>query len=722
MATLVLTTLGTALGGPVGGALGSIIGQSIDRNLFGPAARRGPRLGDLRVQTSSYGTPIPRIYGRMRIAGTVVWATELREQEVASAASKGGAGAVNYAYSASFAVALSSRGAPSVRRIWADGKLLRAADGTFQSKVGFRFLNGSEQQAVDPLIASIEGVDRSPAFRGMALAVFEDLALADYGNRIPSLTFELVADEAPPRVAEVISDIARGAVEAGTDPRTLVGFAALGTDRRSAIEPLVDLWGGHYFDDGSVLRASEATGSALTIGDPRTTGCIVDGDRPAPRVLREHEPADALPAVVTIEYYDPERDYQTGQMRASAALGGRSVRRIDSASAIDAATAKSLASDALARRWTGRDRVTLRLSPSFAGVRPGQAIVIDSLPGRYRIEQVVLDGLVVVVEARRLASSAILPGADPGRATSYPGVAVGASVPLVLELPTTGWSSADGFGVMVAVGSKGRFRPVTIEVEANGQPVATLAVDRAAVTGIASSPLAPGPAFEIDRVNEVDVVLSDPDRFFYHADDDALAMGANTILIGDEVIQFGRAAALGGVAFRLSRLIRGCRGTEWAIESHVAGERVVLIEPDRLFPVTLDPAMIGADIVVRAFGRADDVSDLPTATTCAAGESLRPLGPCHASAAIVGTEIKLEWTRRRWGSVAWPSAGEAGVEAATFEVIIRRAGQSLRRVAQTPELSVQRAEIDALGAGRTEFEITEQGVVPSRPALLSIAS
>jgi hypothetical protein len=169
MATLVLTTLGTALGGPIGGALGSIIGQSIDQNLFGPPARRGPRLDDLRVQASSYGAAIPRIYGRMRVAGTVVWASDLREEEVVSGGGKGAPGAITYAYSASFAVALSSRPAQSIGRIWADGKLLRGADGTFKSKVTHRFHPGSEAQPVDPLIASIEGLDGSPAFRGLAL-------------------------------------------------------------------------------------------------------------------------------------------------------------------------------------------------------------------------------------------------------------------------------------------------------------------------------------------------------------------------------------------------------------------------------------------------------------------------------------------------------------------------------------------------------------------------
>lgn len=66
MATLVLSTVGNALGGPVGGAIGALIGQSIDNQLLGSASR-GPRLGDLKVQSSAYGTQIPRIYGSMRV-------------------------------------------------------------------------------------------------------------------------------------------------------------------------------------------------------------------------------------------------------------------------------------------------------------------------------------------------------------------------------------------------------------------------------------------------------------------------------------------------------------------------------------------------------------------------------------------------------------------------------------------------------------------------------
>ena len=54
MATLVLTAVGTAIGGPIGGAIGAMLGQQVDRAVFlSPKGRQGPRLSDLRVQTSS---------------------------------------------------------------------------------------------------------------------------------------------------------------------------------------------------------------------------------------------------------------------------------------------------------------------------------------------------------------------------------------------------------------------------------------------------------------------------------------------------------------------------------------------------------------------------------------------------------------------------------------------------------------------------------------------
>ncbi|MBA4010155.1 MAG: hypothetical protein C0486_15445, partial [Erythrobacter sp.] len=193
MATLLLTTLGSAIGGPIGGTLGGLIGNQIDARIFGPKGREGPRLKDLTVSTSSYGQPIPRQFGRMRVAGTVIWSTDLIETKQKQKGRKGQPSTTTFAYSASFAVALSSTPLDRIGRIWADGNLLRGAQDDLKVGGTLRFYRGFGDDPVDPLIAAAKGA-AAPAFRDCAYVVFENLELGDYGNRIPALSFEVFAD------------------------------------------------------------------------------------------------------------------------------------------------------------------------------------------------------------------------------------------------------------------------------------------------------------------------------------------------------------------------------------------------------------------------------------------------------------------------------------------------------------------------------------------------
>ena len=704
MATLILSTVGTALGGPVGGALGSLVGQAIDQSLFGPPARRGPRVGDLRVQTSTFGTPLPRIYGRMRVAGTVVWATDLREDETLTG-SKGTSAAIQYSYSASFAVALSSRVAGRVGRIWADGKLLRGADGVLKSRVVFRFHDGSEDQAVDPLIAAIEGAGGAPAYRGLALAVFEDLALAEFGNRIPMLTFELIADEEPPRVAAIIADASGGVVEAGAGEATVVGYAALGSDRRSAIEPLVELWDGTFFDDGQRVRSLAAPGPVL-VEAMRETGCTDDGAEAATVADRAQDPADELPSALTIDYHDPARDYQAGQMRASVGQGGRGLRRLDSAVTLSAEVAKALANDALARRWAGRDRITLRLSPAYLWLRPGALIRVPPIAGVYRAEQVTVEALVVIVEARRTAAPGAPLPADPGRAIADPDVTLGTTVPLLFDPP---WSEGDMAGLLLAVGCTGAFRSTPVELSANGQPLGQMRIDRAATTGRAITALGGGQSALFDEVGAVDIQLTNAGAALFHADADALAMGANAALLGLEMIQFGRAEALGGGRFRLSRLLRGRRGTEWAMAEHLADEAFVLLDPGSTARVPIDRAMLGSLVEARSLGVADDPLNPPTATIVAGGEASRPLSPCHVRTVRGAGTATVTWIPRRAEALAWSAGSDAGNSLARFVVTATGEAGEVTREVVGPLLTLGQSDLDRIGSGKVTVAIAEVG-------------
>ncbi|MGO4285739.1 baseplate multidomain protein megatron [Bosea sp. TAB14] len=206
MATLLLqvagAALGTALGGPVGGAigqaLGGLAGATIDQAWLGGSGGNkiveGPRLKEVNGLAATEGAAIPRLYGRARLGGQLIWATRFEEEIKLSItrAKSGGKGGraqktyeTTYSYYANLAIGLCEGPIAFIRRIWVDGRELDV------NTVVMRLHHGHEAQEPDPLIVAKEAGE-APAYRGLAYVVFERFPLADYGNRIPQFDFEVV--------------------------------------------------------------------------------------------------------------------------------------------------------------------------------------------------------------------------------------------------------------------------------------------------------------------------------------------------------------------------------------------------------------------------------------------------------------------------------------------------------------------------------------------------
>lgn len=403
MATMVLTTVGSVIGGPLGGAIGGLIGNAIDHGvLFRPKGRSGARLADLQVQASTYGAQVPRIHGAMRVAGTVIWATDLKEHRAKSGGGKGRPSVTTFTYSVSFAVALSTRAIGSIGRIWADGNLLRGAAGDFKAELGaFRVHRGTEGQEVDPLIAADVGMAAAPAHRGMAYAMFEDLALADYGNRIPSLTFEVFTDDRPVDVGAVAADLSGGQITGAVPMPQVDGFVAAGADVGEAIGPLIDAHDLALRSDGAGVRMVPITDATDAVVAADLLARRVNGRTIAP-VERSGGAADAVPVAFSLRYYDPARDYQAGVQRVVRPGAGRQEQGGDLPASMDADTARSIAALRLGRAWTGRATMTLRCGWRALALTPGMIVTVADAPGRWRIEEREWEAMAVRLALRRV--------------------------------------------------------------------------------------------------------------------------------------------------------------------------------------------------------------------------------------------------------------------------------------------------------------------------------
>src|SRR3546814_6757724 len=107
--------------------MGAAVGQQVEAQNFNAKGREGPRRADLKSQASTYGQQVPQLFGTMRVAGSVIWATDLIERRSKRGGGKGRPSTTEYSYAVSLAVALSSRPIRSIGRIWADGNQIGRA-------------------------------------------------------------------------------------------------------------------------------------------------------------------------------------------------------------------------------------------------------------------------------------------------------------------------------------------------------------------------------------------------------------------------------------------------------------------------------------------------------------------------------------------------------------------------------------------------------------------
>ncbi|MEP4249093.1 baseplate multidomain protein megatron [Tateyamaria sp.] len=211
MATVVLSAAGAAVGGSLGGtvlglssvaigrAVGATLGKVIDQRLLGQGSdvvEQG-QVDRFRLTSSGEGSAISQLYGRMRLGGQAIWASDFLETVTTTTSGGSGKGTPSgpttntYSYTISLALAVCEGEITRIGRVWADGEEIAIND------LNMRVYTGASDQLPDPLMEAIEGQGVVPAYRGTAYVVIENLALGNFGNRVPQFSFEVVRPEQP---------------------------------------------------------------------------------------------------------------------------------------------------------------------------------------------------------------------------------------------------------------------------------------------------------------------------------------------------------------------------------------------------------------------------------------------------------------------------------------------------------------------------------------------
>ena len=494
--------------------------------------------------------------------------------------------------------------------------------------------------ADDPLIASAEGAGQAPAFRGLAYALFEDFQLEDYGNRIPSLTFEVEADDGPIPIGEIAADLTGRLVTGAATPAP-VGYAATGDSVRDAIAALADVVPLSLADDGSGLRLATPGGEAAMLAKAEETE----------RRSIVRRALDSVPDEIGITYYDPARDYQAGLQRAAAEGGpGRNAERLSLPAAFSAGAAKGLAEYRLAMLRAGRASVKAAYDWRRADLRPGALARIEGLGGAWKVSRWTLGAMRTSIELTGVpGGSPVAADADAGRPASADDLIQGPTTLRLRDLPLGTPASGTPMLFAFAAGDDAGWRRADL-IATFDDGASWLPVGRAgpATMGTALTALAARPSTLFDTESALEVELLSETMWLEGASDAALAGGANLALIGEELIQFGRAEWIAPRRFRLSRLLRGQGGSEGAMAAPLAAGAPFVLLDGNVVTIASGLGALERNLQLRVVAADRDHGD-PTALALTAtpqATALMPLTPVHVKATRDGSGVTFTWIRR----------------------------------------------------------------------------
>ena len=678
MATLVLTAVGSAIGGPIGGAIGAAIGQQIDAEIFAPPARQGSRLKELVVQTSSYGTQIPGIFGTMRVAGTVIWATDLIEQRVKTGGGKGRQATVNFTYRVSLAVALSSRPLESIGRIWADGNLIRGASGDFKVNAQMRLYHGYENQQPDPLLASAEAAGQCPSHRGLAYVVFEDLQLAEFGNRIPSLTFEIVERSGPLAVASFLSDVSDGEITAQSAIE-IGGFAAAGANVRDAISPILDICPIELIvRDGQLVvrdHASEYDAHYSIVIAATENGRVLEQPK---HVI---PPAANIPGSVSLRYHDASRDYQAGIQQTSPEPGGRGEMRLELPAVLNAPLAKSLVEAKDSEVRYGRECWSGSVSSSATTYNAGDQITTpDGRKWQIAETEVGLGTVTIKAKLVKKFGALINLGGAPGRHVSSADEPIGETRIAVVDLPVAlGGDPNKPTLAVFAAGTEAGWKRAAISMNVGDAWTEIGGTNGSAIMGHTLNTLAAHEVSLVDEASELDVMLLNASMMLPLRDASPWASDTPVFWIDGEFVRVGRIESLGGQTYRFSRMTRGCCSSITQAPLHPVGAQILLMDPVAALVLPDANLVLGQTVIIEAQGIGDTA--LVSAATTVEGRAIKPLTPLHGWAdRNHDGSIDLEWKRRSRLDLGWvDQVDQAQVEdQESYRVALYADGVALR--------------------------------------------
>lgn len=342
-----------------------------------------------------------------------------------------------------------------------------------------------------------------------------------------------------------------------------------------------------YFDcvDGAILSFPTRGRESVATLDDDTLGTS-DGDGFVPAVTPTFAEAPELPRFVGVRYPMPHADYVVGMQQTQRGnVDTTNKSYIDVPISMSDDKAKQITEVLMGETWVGRETYKLSISPRLMALEAADAIEV---PVSGELQRMVISSLEggypgpLQTEARRDDQYVYLStAAGVASGITEQGLGIAGLTVYALIDSTALTSDEDDAGFYVAAyGTGDRWRGASLyeSMDAGANYSRVLSVSTASTMGTIDSALPAGPHHIWDEFNTLTVTLRA--GTLESRTEAAVLNGANAAFIGAadrwELIQFRTATLIGDGQYTLSGLLRGRRGTEWAVGLSQDGDTFAL--------------------------------------------------------------------------------------------------------------------------------------------------
>lgn len=434
---------------------------------------------------------------------------------------------------------------------------------------------------------------------------------------------------------------------------------------RASIDELRSAWPFDAVTSGDVLKFVKRGGVPVLTVDADDLGARVwSGDsQPEPALEIERPARDEVPRELTLTYIDATADYDPGIATARRQIGGSPVVATQELPIVMSADyAGRVAWYNLLAQHAARDAVKFKLPYLYERLEPTDSVWMPDADERLR--RVLITNKVnarPLLEFEGVFEDASIydvllgtPGREQGPQQTTPQT-LSRVVLALLDLPPL--RDVDNTLMLyVAAGPAdgGAWRGASLYRSQDGgtsfSPALTFMT--AATLGVATTALADWTGGNVfDESNTVTVRLDN--GTLQSVTELALLNGANAAALGDEIFQFQTAELVGEREWRLSRLLRGRRGTERGQSTHAIGERFVLLAPATLQLLPYDYIEVGVPRHYKLAAPGAQLSSVTSVAHTAQGNSVKPLAPVWIAGERDGGDLAITWTRRARINAEW---------------------------------------------------------------------